>query len=146
MKAVVIYDTNFGNTKKIAEAIAEGIGKGTRALQVSKSSPKDIKGMDILVVGSPIMGFRPSEKMLKYLSTLEPNQLNGIKAASFDTRVKIFVHGDAAKKISKKLEAAGADIISEPQAFYVKGKEGPLFDSELEKAGNWGKRLNELSR
>jgi flavodoxin len=141
MKALVIYDTNFGNTKMIAEAIAEGLGKGTKAVSVSKSNAKEIKGMDLLVVGSPIVGWRPSEKMLELLSKLEKNQLKGTKAASFDTRVKIFVHGDAAKKISQKLEGAGADIITGPQAFYVKGKEGPLFEGEKEKAAQWAKKI-----
>ena len=79
--------------------------------------------------------------MLELLSKLEKNQLKGVKAASFDTRVKIFVHGDAAKKISQKLKGAGADIVTEPQAFYVKGKEGPLFDGEEENAAQWAKKL-----
>jgi len=126
MKAVVIYDSNFGNTKKIAEAIAQGIGKGTRALQVSKSSPKDIKGMDILIVGSPIMGFRPSEKMLKYLSTLEPNQLNGINAASFDTRVKIFVHGDAAKRFPKNWKPPALILFQSLRHFTLREKKAAL--------------------
>ena len=69
------------------------------------------------------------------------DRLKGIKAATFDTRVKIFIHGDAAKKISQKLKEAGAEIITEPLAFYVRGKEGPLFEGEKEKAMEWAGTL-----
>lgn len=143
MNTLVIYDTNFGNTKIIAEAIAEGLGKGSKTINVTEASEKDLKGSDILIAGSPIIGWKPSERMQGFLGKLAKGQLKGMKAASFDTRAKIF-HGDAAKKISQALKDSGAEIISEPSCFYVKGKEGPLFNGEKEKAVEWGKKLKEL--
>jgi len=142
MKALVIFDTNFGNTKIIAEAIAKELGNDSRSVLVSEFDAKELEGIDLLIVGSPIMGWRPSERMGKFLAGLSKDQLKGIKAATFDTRVKIFFHGDAAKKISQKLKEAGAEIIFDPQAFLVKGKEGPLMDGETAKATEWAKAIS----
>lgn len=139
MKALVIFDSNFGNTQKIAEAIAREIN--AQAVSVSKVSTGEIAGLDLIVVGSPINAWRPSERMGRFLESLGKDQLKGIKAAAFDTRVKLFIHGDAAKKIAKALENAGAEIIALPQAFFVKGKEGPLLDGEIERASQWAKSL-----
>ena len=132
MKTLIIFDSNFGNTKKIAETIANGLS--AKVFSVSDFNEKDLRDVNLIIVGSPINGWRPTEKINKFLDGLSKDQLKDIKAVSFDTRVKLFIHGDAAKKISKKLKNAGAKIIIDPQSFYVKGKKGPLFEGELEKA------------
>jgi len=141
IKALVIFDTTFGNTKTIAEAIAKELGNGAKAVQASSVGASELKGLDLLVAGSPIIGWKPSEKMEAFLNSLTKEQLKGVKAVAFDTRVKIFIHGDAARKISERLEAAGAEIVSKPQMFYVKGREGPLFDGEVEKSVEWAKSI-----
>jgi flavodoxin len=137
MKALVIYDTTFGNTQKVAETVAETLGKGVKTILVSGVNPKDLAGIDLLVVGSPILGWSPSEKTKAFLAGLHPGQLKGVKAAAFDTRISLFIHGDAAKKIATALEAAGAQIVATPEGFTVKGNEGPLKVGELEKAKKW---------
>jgi hypothetical protein len=81
--------------------------------------------------------------MGKFLSNLKEDKLKGIKVTSFDTRVKLFIHGDAMNKILSNLKNVGAEVISEPQAFYVGGKQGPLLDGEDEKAVEWAKLLKE---
>jgi len=140
MKALVIFDSNLGNTKIIAETIAKELGEGTKIVSVSDFNINELGGINLLVAGSPIIGWKPSEKMGKFLASLGREQLKGLKAATFDTRVKIF-HGDAAKKISQKLIEAGAEIVGKPQAFFVKGKEGPLVNGEIEKAAKWAKSI-----
>ena len=139
MKKLVIFDSNFGNTKKIAKTIAKELE--TKSVLVSDFNEKELEGVNLLIVGSPIIGWRPSERMGKLLSRLDKNQLEGVKVATFDTRVKIFFHGDAAKKIAKRLEGKGAKVIEEPEAFFVKGKEGPLLKGEIEKAKNWAEKI-----
>ena len=139
MKISVIFDSNFGNTKKIAETIANELA--TKAVSVSDFDKKELEDISLLIVGSPINAWRPTEKINRFLDRISKNKLEGVKAASFDTRVKIFFHGDAAKKIAKKLEKAGAKIIIEPEAFFVKGKEGPLLKGEIEKAKEWAKKI-----
>lgn len=137
MKALVIFDSNFGNTKKIAKTIAEKLETDTKVLSVSDFNIKELEGIKLLVVGSPVNAWRPTEKILKFFADLSEDCLKGIKAASFDTKMRSFLSGDASKKISRKLEKAGAEIVVEPQAFIVKGSKGPLFDGEIEKAEKW---------
>ncbi len=139
MNSLVIFDSSFGNTKIIAEAIAKEFD--AKAVSVSDFDMSEIEGIDLLVVGSPINGWRPSQKMAKFLSELAEGQLKGMKAAAFDTRVNLFFHGDAAKKIARFLQKAGAQIIAEPEGFFVKGKEGPLLDGQIEKAIDWAKTI-----
>jgi flavodoxin len=141
MKALVIFDTSFGNTKTIAETIAKELGNNTKTISVTEFNNNELAGTDLLVVGSPIIGWKPSERMSKFLASLNKDQLKSFKVATFDTRVKIFFHGDAAKKIAQTLKESGAEIITEPQAFLVKGKEGPLIDGEIEKAIEWAKTI-----
>ena len=123
--------------KKIAETVAKVLGKDVKTVSVSDFKSKDLTGINLLVVGSPILAFRPSEKTGKFLASLSAGQLKGIQAASFDTRVRIFFHGDAAGKIAKGLEQAGAEIVVEPCGFIVEGREGPLADDAVAKAKEW---------
>jgi flavodoxin len=66
MKAIVIYDSIYGNTKKIAETVAAELGKGVKTISVSDFNTTDLTGIDLLVVGSPILAFRPSEKPVSF--------------------------------------------------------------------------------
>ncbi len=135
MKSLIVYDTNYGHTRRVAEAVADGLGG--RAVATAEVRLEELSGLDLLVAGSPIVGWKPTERMLAFLAGLGRDRLKGVKAAAFDTRVKLFIHGDAAGKINRALEAAGAEIIEPPGFFYVKGKEGPLFEGEIEKAREW---------
>jgi len=141
VKALVIYDTNFGSTKVIAEAVARELGSHVPAIPAADVAEKDLAGVGLLVVGSPIIGWRPTRRVAKFLAGLKPGQLDGIEAAAFDTRMRFFLHGDAAGKIVRKLEAAGALAVSDPQPFYVRGREGPLFDGEVKRAAEWARSL-----
>jgi len=135
MSSLVLFDSNYGNTKIIAETIAARLGAA--AVSVAGLSPSNLAGVDLLVVGSPIIGWKPSEKMRGFLAGLADGSLRGVKAAAFDTRVRLFIHGDAARKISHALEQAGARIVARPQGFIVDGREGPLAEGEVEKAAAW---------
>ena len=137
MKALVLYDSIYGNTKRIADVISSALGKDVKVVSVTDTNPKTLERIDLIVVGSPIIAWKPSEKMGIFLAGLSAGQLKGLQAATFDTRVKMFIHGDASKKISQALETAGAKIIVESQVFYVKGRQGPLFEGEVEKAAEW---------
>jgi flavodoxin len=139
MKAVVIYDSNFGNTKILAESIAKQIGAQIHS--VNDITQNDLIGLDLLIVGSPINAWHPTAKITGFLSSLNPSSLSKVKAAAFDTRIKIFISGNAAKKISRRLQEKGATIITEPRGFYVKDKEGPLSDGEIENAKQWAKDI-----
>lgn len=141
MKTLVIYDSNFGNTKLIAEEVAKNIDEDVRVVSVKQFSKSDLDDVELLIFGSPIIGWKPTETTQAVLENMASKIKIGLKFTTFDTRVKLFIHGDAKNKIANTLTSYGAKLVFEPQAFIVKGKEGPLFDGELEKAANWAKLI-----
>lgn len=140
MTSLVIYDSLFGNTKKIAETIAEEL-KG-KAVNVRDFKNEMLESVALLIVGSPINGWRPTKLIAEFLSSLPKESLKGINTAAFDTRIEIFFSGDASGKIDKLLVGLGGKSISKPGKFYVKGKEGPLIDGELENVKSWAKEIS----
>ena len=75
MHALVVYDTNYGSTRTIAEVIATELGQGTTTLSVSDITETSLDGVDVLVVGSPINGWKPTERMRRFLNSLTPGSL-----------------------------------------------------------------------
>lgn len=144
MKALVVYNSKWGNTEKIAKAIAAGIGAGTKVARVGDSSASEYEKYDVLVLGSPILGGRPSEAMQRYIGSISQAAAAKMKVATFDTRLamkfaKIF--GYAAVRMAGALKGKGSIIASKPEGFLVKGRSGPLADGEIERATQWGKEL-----
>ena len=140
---VIIYDTNFGNTRKVAEALAASLGDDTRCVSVADVTATDLQ-CDLLIVGCPINAWRPTPKINELLGNLSPGQLSGVRAAAFDTRVDSILSGNAARKIAHMLSNAGASIITAPKGFIVTGKEGPLAGGELDKVAEWAKAIKKL--
>lgn len=149
MTTQIIYDSKFGNTKKIAEAIGKGLGNNTEIKNVDKNPEIDFEKLDLLIVGSPTHGGQASEKIKQFLEELPKNSLTNTKIATFDTRMPpkdqnfwlrtlMKIIGFAAPKILKKLESAGGQKIAEPEGFLVKDKEGPTLENEIERAEEWG--------
>lgn len=151
MKTLVIYDSVFGNTEKIARSIAAALG--TQAVPVSQVDAAQLTGLDLLVVGSPTRKFSPTEGISQLLNGLPKNHLAGARVAAFDTRIdletidsKVFRFvvdkgGYAAKAIAKSLEKKGGQLAAPGEGFYVTGEQGPLKDGELERAADWAGRL-----
>jgi flavodoxin len=152
MKALVVYDSVFGNTAKIGEAIASALGSPpeVRILKVSEASPEQLTVVDLLVVGSPTRGFRPTPATMKLLKSMPQGGLKGVRVAAFDTRfteeainrVRILallasIFGYAAKPTLKRLAKKGGQAAAPPEGFYVADTEGPLLDGELERAAAW---------
>lgn len=142
--ALVIYDSAYGNTKRIAAAIAETLGVDTPCMAVDDMQVKNLQ-TNLVVVGCPINAWHPTPKVAKFLTGLAPQSLAGIKVAAFDTRIDSFFSGNAAKKIAKALVKAGASLVAPPQGFYVKGTKGPLVEGEIEKAKSWANLLMQLA-
>jgi len=141
MKTLVLYDSNFGNTKLIAEEIAKNLGSDVKLSSAKQFDGTDIDNIDLLVIGCPINGWRPTEAIVASINLLRDKLKDGLKYTTFDTRMKLFIHGDAKEKISQILSSAGGKLVFEPQAFYVTGKKGPLFNGELEKVDQWTKMI-----
>jgi len=144
MKALVVYDSVFGNTEQIAQAIGNALGsqKDVEILRVSNVKPEQLMGLKLLIVGSPTHGGRPTSAIQDFLNKVSESVIRGINVAAFDTRfstrlVRIF--GYAAGRIADSLKRNGGTLIVSPEGFFVKGKEGPLKEGELERAASWAK-------
>jgi flavodoxin I len=149
---LVIYDSIFGNTSIIAEAIGEAL-EDTRVISVSDVTDADLEDLEILFVGSPTRVFRPTPATMAFLKGLGPKDLTGVKAAAFDTRIpidqtdsgflKLLINllGYADSKIANALSKAGADLALESNGFGVSGTEGPLIEGELERAQDWARQM-----
>jgi flavodoxin len=157
MNVLVIYDSVFGNTEKVARAIADALGShgAVEIVRAGQTPPPKLTGRDLLVVGSPTRGFRPTEPMAALLKGIRRRALQGVKVAAFDTRFKadelrstgmrllVKTGGYAAKRIADQLKRAGGELIAPPEGFYVEDVEGPLKPGELERAAAWAKGLLE---
>jgi len=141
MKALIIYDSNFGNTKKIADALKDAFDGNAMSKSVNDFKSEDLNDTKLLIVGSPINAWRPTKNITKFLTQLDATRMKGIKAAAFDTRVRSLISGNAAKKIAKQLQNSGGEIIAETIGFFVNGNEGPLAEGELERAKEWAKKI-----
>jgi flavodoxin I len=155
MKALVIYDSQFGNTEQVAKSIAQALSAGaeTTLLHAAKVKPQTMVGYDLIVVGSPTQRFHATEPVDDVLTGLK---LPNVRAAAFDTRfdradvdvtvlrLAMKVAGEnawAATRIANELENAGATLVVPPEGFIVEGTEGPLRSGELERAAEWVKQI-----
>ena len=155
MKALVVFESYFGNTEKIARAVAEGLAAHCEVtvLRVADARPEQFKAFDLVVIGSPTRGFRPSDGTKALLKALPAGALQGVKVVAFDTRMDVKavnnliltvfsgLFGYAAEPIGKALARAGGTQADLPQGFIVLASEGPLRDGELDRAAAWGEKL-----
>ena len=147
METLIVYDSFFGNTEQIARMVAGAID-GSKALRVSKVKPPDMESIDLLIVGSPTRGFMASEAIQVFIKDIPDNTLKGMKVTAFDTRLPagevgkglrllMKVGGYAAPRIVQVLKKKGGTLIAPPEGFFVKDREGPLKEGELERAASW---------
>ena len=165
MRALVVYESMFGNTQTIAEAIADGIGRSCMVETVEVSSAPGSIGadFDLLVVGGPTHQFgmsrassrsdaaKKAERALVSAQGGVREWLESVRreapvaAAAFDTRMNsprwLQYVGSAAGKIEKRLKRAGFDITAPAEHFHVTGMHGPLLEGEIQRARLWGQGL-----
>lgn len=146
MKALVVYDSVWGNTEKIAQAIGSGMGGDVKVVRPNQVNLSELASLEILVVGAPTQGGRATKAIQDFISQIPPGSLKNIKVTTFDTRMKMFIarlFGYAADRIETVLKQKGGTLAVPPEGFIVKGREGPLEDGELERATKWGKTITE---
>ena len=143
MKAMVVYDSMYGNTGKVAEVA-----------RVGEVKREKLAGLSMLVVGSPTQRFTATGATTQFLKGIPRNGLQGVRVAAFDTRfteskieeigilaffVRIF--GYAAAPIASRLVKKGGELAIPPEGFYVDDTEGPLLEGELDRAGEWARQI-----
>ena len=143
MKALIVFDSVHGNTEAIARAIAGAGGKaGIRMVRAGQAKNGDLAGLDLLVVGSPTLGGRPTPAVQAFLDRIPAGALAKVRVAAFDTRMTMWVaklFGWAADRIETGLEAKGGLPAAKPAGFIVGGRQGPLKAGERERAAAWAK-------
>lgn len=153
MKACIIYDSMYGNTQKVAQAIGEGLTGEVKVVRIGEADPSELKTCDLLIIGSPVHGGRATPALDTFIKQLPANFLAGISVAAFDTRfeseekgvglrILMSVIRYAAQRIAKAMEKKGGILIAEPEGFIVENKEGPLKEGELERATKWASQLS----
>jgi len=171
MRAVVVYESMFGNTRRVAEGIVHALADSmeTRLLRADLVVADDLRGIDLLVVGAPTHAWsmpRPNTRKGALNNvrrpgsdlSLEPHadSLPGVRewldtleevhalAAVFDTRFSapVVFTGRAAKGISSALQQRGLVMVSASESFRV-DRQNHLLPGEVERASTWGRRLGE---
>ena len=132
-KALVVYDSVYGNTEKIAKSLAAGLESGgvdVGVVKVDAVKFDELREVDLLCVGSPVQAWSASKPVKEFLERLKSvDGLRGKKAFAFDTKMKSRLAGDAAGKIERKLKDLGFTIAKPSESAIVKGREGPLEES-----------------
>jgi len=160
VNALVVYESLWGNTRAIAEAIAAGIGEGATAMNTADATLEKVAAAELLVAGAPILGFNlPTPAIRNSIKTnpahaAHPADLahpsmrewlgdlpkGSARFASFETRIW-WSPGSSAKKIAQAMAELGFVQAGTPGKFLVTGTYGPLKDGELERARAWGAAL-----
>jgi flavodoxin len=146
MKITIVYDSVYGNTEKVARAIAEAISPSNevKVLRAGDANPSELASVNLLIVGSPTHAGRPVQAVQDFLKKVPELALKGVNVAAFDTRISkkiVGVFGYAAGRIADSLKKKGGSLVGSPEGFFVTGGEGPLKDGELERAAAWGRGL-----
>ena len=165
MNALVVYESLYGNTKQIAEAIAEGLtSEGDVTLVQVGEAPAAPTGLDLLVVGGPTHQFGLSRKSSRRQGADDHDgpvisldvgirewtealpRVSDIAAATFDTSIrKPNLPGSAARGAAKRLKKKGYTMLVPGELFLVEGGKGPITEGEIGRARAWGQAVAELT-
>ena len=146
MRALIVYDSVYGNTEKIARAIAGALTPSgeVKVFRAGEANPSEFESIDLLIVGSPTQGGRPTPAIQDFLNRVSKATIKNIDVAAFDTRLSsrlVGIFGYAAGRIADSLKRKGGTLIVSPQGFIVKDNEGPLKEGEVERAARWAEGM-----
>ena len=143
MKAILVYDTRFGNTEKITKALESGLKRVAgietiyiRAGEITKSATTDLlKGYDLICIGAPTEGFTASKPMKEFLDKLKEANFADKYGFAYDTKIDSRLSGSAAKRIEKVMIDRGFKMIV--------ARESALVMTVKDKGAISGARLKE---
>ncbi|HEY7626262.1 MAG TPA: flavodoxin domain-containing protein [Ilumatobacteraceae bacterium] len=168
MRAFVVYESLYGNTRQIAEAVADGLRFSVDAETALAGDVRaaSVEGFDLVVVGAPTHAWSLSRRRTREAAAVEVEKRAGhvttaavdvgvrewmrsvrvgplCRGVAFDTRLDQprFITGSAVRAIERGLLAAGFSIFARANSFKVTGQTGPLATGELERARLWGEAL-----
>jgi hypothetical protein len=159
VRALVVYESMFGNTELAARAVAEGLSGRLTVTVTNVATGPAVSGTDLLVVGAPTHAFSLSRPGTRSSAVQQGGAataldvgvrewlaraagLDGVRTAAFDTKVaRPKLPGSAARGAARRLRRLGGRPVVPPASFYVAGTPGPLVDGELDRARRWGRLI-----
>ncbi len=148
-KIIFVYDTQFGNTRELAEHMCSELEKNhtTSLFHIEEIPPEELSSPDLIVIGTPTHGGRPTPPVDKLLQQVQKD----IPVAVFDTSTSpvgesrflkfiIRFFGYASTRMEKSLKNRGITVPG-ASTFLVTGREGPIIEGEKERAVTWVKSL-----
>lgn len=158
MKTLIVYESAWGNTKAVADAVAAGFSSDDPPQVVGVDAAPPLQGLevDLLVIGAPTHAFGMSRVGTREDAHLRGGEMlpmgmrdwigaaenSSLAVAAFDTHIRHpNMPGAASRSAAKKLRRLGCTLVVDPESFYVDGYEGPLLLGELERARSWGSEL-----
>lgn len=150
MNAVVIYFSQFGNTRMLAESMVEAMAvamgsSGTVRVAGAEQLDSDaLAGADLVVMGVPTHRMNLPEAVRPVLDALPRRALKGKAVAAFDTSYRmnaLLSRFTAAKRLDRQLRKLGGKRLVAPETFVVEGREGPLEEGEVERAQQWAESI-----
>ncbi len=145
-KAMVVYESRYGNTKRVAEAIVRGMQRveGTEPTlsEIKAVDANAIPNYDAVVIGGPTHMGGPTRGVKKFIDKLSKLSLGGKQFAVFDT----YLGGDfekAAKKMEQRIreKAPTMKMAASVLSIKVEGMKGPIVEGELPKAEEFGAKI-----
>jgi flavodoxin len=163
MKALVVYESMFGNTEQIARAIADGLSESldVDVTEVSDAPAEPDAEVALIVAGGPTHAFSMSRTntradainrgahegerefgLREWMAALRSGQ-HTAKIATFDTKIESMRHmpGSAAKGAAKAVRKLGYEAATKAESFYVRDVDGPLVVGEVDRARAWAQQL-----
>ena len=114
MNALIVYDSQFGNTERIAQRITSTLSEfgQARAVRVGQVHTEELQGVDMLILGCPTQGMRQTPSMQSFLASIPRESLNSLSVACFDTRFRGGLWKfSAAPSMAKQLRTMGVELL-----------------------------------
>jgi len=143
LKAIVVYYTRFGNTRKAAEAISDGIREGGLEAVICKDvkdvKPEELAQYDVIIFGTPTHYGGLADKMLAFMESLRQVNLKGKNSAAFDTRY-VGEKTGGLEELEKYMKEFGMNIMLRglPVLLPAGDAWGPIRNGELRKCKEFG--------
>jgi flavodoxin len=160
MTALVLYESVYGNTEQLAQAIAAAMAPtfSVRLARADEVSSIDAAGVDLLIVGGPTHRQRISATLAAVLEATPRGALKGVQVAAFDTRYRMaaWLSGSAARRIARRLRRLGGSLVIPEESFFMERDVPPegtkrrhemehLEPGELQRAAEWAQKVEEAA-
>ena len=143
MDILIVFGSQYGNTQRIAQAMATALRPDhrVRTMQAVVAADVSADDVDLLIVGAPTQMRGTRILAAPFLDGLERRGFDGTSAAAFDTRVDLGPLLLSSQVIADRLVQAGCRLVASPQSFLVLGVEGPLAKGEEARAAAWAQSV-----